>query len=75
MSAKTVLQTPAVVVTLAIVAIVLVAGLASDVLLGVVVIVPFLLCVWWVQNHYLTVLHEEVQRNTHKPSIVQNRES
>jgi hypothetical protein len=63
--------------SLAIVAIVLVVGLASDVLLGITVIVPFLLCVWWVQNHYLTVLRDAVQSNTrkHKLSIVQDKES
>ena len=76
MSLGRILQKPVVVMALAIVAIVLV-GLTSDVLIGVVVVIPLLLAVWWARNRYLTVLHEAVQSNARKNklSVVQNKES
>lgn len=76
MSLKRVVQTPAVFVALAIVAILLV-GLTSDVLIGVVVVIPLLVCVWWARNRYITILLEAVQSDTrsHKLSAVQNKES
>lgn len=77
MSPKRLLQTPGLITVLAIVAIVLAAGLISDVVLGVVVVVPFLLCVWWVRNHHLTLLREAVESSApkRKLSIVQDKES
>jgi hypothetical protein len=77
MSQNTVLQMPGLIMVLALAVFVLAAGLVSDMMLGVVVVVPFLVCVWWVRNLHLTVLHEAVQSNTrkHKLSTVQNKES
>ena len=77
MSLKTVLQTPAALLILAIVAVGLMVWLGADVLLGVVVVVPFILSVWWVRNHHLTLLREAIQSHEHsrKPIIIQNKEA
>jgi hypothetical protein len=76
MSLGRILQKPVVVMALAIVAIVLV-GLTSDVLIGVVVVIPLLLAVWWARIRYLTVLREALQTDARKNklSLVQYKES
>jgi hypothetical protein len=76
MSLKTVLQTPAALLVLAIVAVGLMVWLGAEVLLGVVVVVPFIVCVWWVRNRHLTLLREAMQGHEHnrKPIIIQNKE-
>jgi hypothetical protein len=76
MSLKTVLQTPAALLILAILAVGLVVWLGADVLLGVVVVVPFIVCVWWVRNRHLTLLREAIQGDMRKrkPLIIQHKE-
>ena len=77
MALKTGLQTPAVILLLAIVAVGLVVWLRAEILLGVVVVVPFIVCVWWVRNRHLTLLREAVQNSAHKRKlfIIQDKEA
>lgn len=76
MSLKTILQTPAALLVLAIVVVSLLVWLGADVLLGVVVVVPFIVSVWWVRNRHLTLLREAMQEDLsqRKPLIIQNKE-
>ena len=75
MSLRKILQTPFVIVMLAIVAIGLLVLLRADVLLGVIVVVPFMVCVWWVRNHHLTLLRQAIQDDMRKRKtvIIQNQ--
>jgi|GEM_PF-3912282 len=77
MSLKTVLQSPAVILMLSIVAVGLVILLRADVLLGVIVAVPLLVCVWLVRRHHLALLREAVLDSVHKrkPFIIQDKEA
>lgn len=80
MSLKTVLQTPTARLGLAGLAISLVVGLVvslgADVLLGVIVVIPFIVCVGWVRNRHLTLLREAIQsQNYHRqPFVIHNKE-
>lgn len=75
MSLRKILQTPFVIVMLAIVAIGLLVLLRADVLLGVIVVVPFMVCVWLVRNHHLTLLRQAIQDDMRKRKtvIIQNQ--
>ncbi len=61
MSLKTILQAPVIIVALAAAAIALMILSGSDVLVGIVVVIPFMTCLWLVRRRYLLLIQQAVK--------------